>query len=137
MGLKISDFNNSKYLRKEDIGDEGTELTVTIRTVKKENVAREDEDPQYKAAIYFHELPKPMVANFTNLNRIADKYGEDTELWAGKPIKVFFDPDVMFGKERKGGLRVRVPSGRRASAASNDDEVNRKLRDAEDEEVPF
>ena len=135
MGLKIGDFSNSKYLRKEDIGDDGEEVTVTIKAVKKENVARDDEEPQYKAAIYFRELPKPMIANFTNLNRIAAKYGDDTELWVDKQVKVFFDPEVMFGKERKGGLRVRVPSTKRAS---NDDDVNRKLRDTEDDNsVPF
>jgi len=135
MGLKIGDFSNSKYLRKEDIGDDGEEVTVTIKAVKKENVARDDEEPQYKAAIYFRELPKPMIANFTNLNRIAAKYGEDTELWTDKQVKIFFDPEVMFGKERKGGLRVRVPS--RVQRA-NDDDFNSKMRDAEPrDDIPF
>ena len=76
-----------------------------------------------------------MIANFTNLNRIAAKYGDDTELWVDKQVKVFFDPEVMFGKERKGGLRVRVPS--RAQRA-NDDDFNSKMRDAEPrDDIPF
>jgi len=44
---------------------------------------------------------------------IADMYGPYLENWVGKKITLYVDPDVMFGKKRTGGIRVRptVPRG--------------------------
>ena len=134
MGLKLNDLIDSKFLKKEDLGDE--EHTVTIKKVSKTNVARDDEPPKYKGTILFDEFPKPMVANTTNLNRIAKAMGNDTDAWIGQQVKVFYDPDVEFGGKIVGGIRVRVASAKRRSM--NDDDINRALDDGRDPaDVPF
>jgi hypothetical protein len=136
MGLKLNDLLDSKFLKKEDLGDD--EHLVTIKKVAKTNVARDDEPPKYKGTIQFDEFPKPMVANTTNLNRIAKAFGNDTDSWIGQQIKVFYDPDVEFGGKITGGIRVRVPSPRSRSGGGDDD-VNRKLRESQDDSdsIPF
>ncbi len=44
---------------------------------------------------------------------IASMYGPFLEKWVGKRITLYVDPDVMMGRDRTGGIRVRpmVPSG--------------------------
>src|SRR5690242_5431239 len=91
MGLTLNDLLDSKFLKKEDLGDD--EHVVTIRKVSKTNTAREDQEPKYKAAIKFDEFAKPMIANKTNLKRIAAALGDDIELWTGKQVTLFYDPD--------------------------------------------
>lgn len=136
MGMTLDDLLPSKYLKKSDIGDE--EHIVTIRKLTKTNVAREDAAPEYKAVIQFEEFPKPMVANKTNLKRIAAALGDDIELWTGKQIVLYYDPDVEFGGETVGGIRVRGIKRKAAPKRASDDDVNAKFRDAEeDREIPF
>ena len=136
--MNLNDLLDSKYLKKDDLGDQ--EHTVTIRKVTKTNVARDDEEPKYKAAIAFDELGKPMVFNKTNLKRVAKAYGNDTDGWIGKKIVVYFDPEVEFGGEIVGGLRVRVPAVRRPNMSG--DEINRRMdaaapRDKDQDDIPF
>src|SRR5690348_13999808 len=60
--MKLSDMMESKYLRQNDVDDE---VTVTVAGLKKVNVARDDEDPEYRWTVKFNEFPKPMVLNVT------------------------------------------------------------------------
>jgi len=137
VGMTLDDLIPSKFLKKSDLGDD--EHIVTIRKITKTNVARDDKPPEYKATLTFDEFAKPMVANKTNLKRIAAALGDDLELWVGKQIKVFYDPDVAFGDEVTGGIRVRGLQRKVARPAlADDEEVNRKLRDAEPrDDIPF
>ena len=58
--------------------------------------------------IHFNELEKGMVLNKTNLKRIAHVTGSDeTDDWTGKQVVIYTDPDVEFGGEIVGGLRIR------------------------------
>jgi hypothetical protein len=134
--MKLTELLQSQYLKQGDV--EG-DVTVTVKAVKKENVARKDEDPEYKFVIYFHEYPKGMVLNATNIKRLGKALGEDTDDWIGNAVILYVDPDVEFGGEVKGGLRIkRLPTpGGKARPAGVDD-VNRKLAAAADDaEIPF
>lgn len=137
--MKVSSMTDSKYLKKEDLDEHGGEMTVTIDSLKKVNVARDDEDPEYRWTVRYRELPKPMVLNATNIKRIAKAHGDDTDDWLGKQITVYHDPDIEFGGNIVGGLRVRQArrSGTQPTRNSLDD-VNRKLNAlADDDQPPF
>ena len=85
--------------------------TLTIREVRRENVAPPEEDPQFKGVMYFEEEVNPLVLNVTNAGAIfemSDTY--DTDEWSGLTIEVYRDPDVGFSGKRTGGIRVRRPS---------------------------
>ena len=101
---KTSEMTPSKYLKQDDIGDG---VLVTVKGVEKQNIGRED-DPEFKYVIFFNELPKPLVLNKTNINRLEAACGSDnTDDWAGKEVVLFVDHDVEFGGKVVGGIRVR------------------------------
>jgi hypothetical protein len=103
---KIGEMIESKYLKQTDVKDE---MVVTVQKVGKANVARENDEPEYKWLIRFEELPKPMVLNSTNIKRLAKSCGsDDTDDWVGKQVVLYVDPDVEFAGNVVGGLRVRA-----------------------------
>ncbi len=125
------DMIQSKYLKGADIPEP---VIVTIRGVKQVNVAKEDQEPEYKWVVKFAEFDKPMVLNATNI-RIAEKsLGDNTDDWTGKEIELHFDENVTFGNELVGGLRFR----RKQAPAKklSIDEANKKLADMEND-IPF
>jgi hypothetical protein len=131
--MKIGDMIESKYLRQQDVTEE---TLVTIRGLKKVNVARDDEDPEYRWTIKFDEFPKPIVANVTNLKRLAKALGDDTDSWIGGQVVLYTDPDIEFGGNVVGGLRVRAAKNKVAKRPLTEDEVNRRMNEADDS-VPF
>lgn len=138
--MKITEMIDSRYLKQSDIPDP---VIVTFQSLKKVNVARDDEDPDYRWTAKFAELPKPMVLNVTNIKRAAKALGDDTDDWVGKKIELYTDPDIEFGGNIVGGLRLRGlkrPAGTTASMSmgrgKTEADINRDLDDAQ-EQPPF
>ena len=107
--MNLNDFKSSKFLKKEDVG-EG--VLVTIDRLTQENVAKEGAEPEWKIAIYFRELEKPMVCNSTNAQIIAQITGKDFDVdkfWPGTQVVLYTDPNISFGGKLVGGIRVRAP----------------------------
>lgn len=129
--MKIGELIPSKYLKQADVAED---TVVTVSGLKKTNVAREDEAPDYKYVIKFEEFDKPMVLNSTNIKRLGKALGDDTDDWIGGKVTLYVDPDVEYGGEVKGGLRVRAIQRKGTLAKATDDDINQKLRD---NEVPF
>jgi hypothetical protein len=132
--MKLNEMIESKYLKREDL--DGEEHVVTVGKLKKANLARDDQDPKYRWTVTFEEFPRPMVLNSTNLKRMFKYLGDDSEDWTGQKVVVYFDPDVEFGGEAVGGLRIRQHKAAGKTRAGDAD-VNRKLADAADGDVPF
>lgn len=133
--MKLTDMMPSKYLKTSDVA---ADTVVTVKELKKVNVAREDAEPEYKWTVIFHEFPKPMVLNKTNLLRLGKVLGDDTDGWIGNAIMLYVDDEVQYGADTVSGLRIRAvkhPAGK-ARAALGTGDVNRQLRDAE-ENPPF
>lgn len=139
--MKLSEMIDSKYMKQEDLGDD--RATFTIVSMKKENVARDDEPPKYKVVMKLKEFPRPFVANPTNLRRIAGALGtEDGDLWVGRQIILFVDPDVDMGGKVTGGIRVDTAGTKqlarhRQPPSQQHDERNPPPIDADDNDVPF
>ncbi len=106
---RITDMIESKFLKKEDVGDG---VLVNIVGVEKQNVARPDEKPEMKWVLHTNGnagTNKPLVLNSTNLKLISKIIGSDnTDDWAGQEIVLYNDPSVSFQGELKGGIRVRA-----------------------------
>lgn len=126
--MKIGDMIDSKYLKQSDVEDE---TPVTVQKLAKVNVARDDEDPDYKWSVKFAEFSKPMILNVTNLKRMAKALGDDTDDWIGNQVILFVDPDIEFGGNVVGGLRVKGLRKAVPSKGKSLDEANRELN-AED-----
>lgn len=105
---KVAELKESRYLRKEDVGNG---LTVTITGSKKENVAPEGQEEENRWCLTFKEA-KPLVLNVTNGEIIAELLGSDEiDDWTGKQIELYNDPTIMFGGKRTGGIRARAAKG--------------------------
>ena len=98
--------STSKYLAKEDVGLAGKNLTIS--GFKRETVGRGVEAEDRAIMAFSEEDVKPMVLNKTNKNRLKHYLGSSTsEGVIGKVVNVYNDPDVEFGGEIVGGLRIR------------------------------
>jgi hypothetical protein len=103
---KIGDIYPSKYLKDSDLT---TPLLLTIKRVTIEDVGR-GSDRDTKPVIHFEETAKMLTVNKTNAKRVEKITGsDDTDNWPGKKIVVYWDPDIEFGGEIVGGVRIRAP----------------------------
>ena len=119
--MNINDMTPSKYLKQSDVP---SERMVTVESLKKVNVARDDDDPEYRWTLKFREYDKPMVLNTTNIKRMGKALGDDTDGWVGGQVMLYVDPDVEYGGQVMGGLRIKnmrktVPPSARNTAGDD------------------
>jgi len=103
MGIKYSSFaaSSSTYLKADEVKDEPK--TFTIDSVEPA------ETPDGKPALQLIFVGgKKFTLNKTNGAILAGSYGDDTDTWIGRKIVVTFDPNVMYGTKRTGGIRVKA-----------------------------
>lgn len=137
--MKASDLTPSKYLRQSDV--EPAKL-VTITGVEKVKFDQGGES-KVKWAMSFRELDKPLLLNKTNINRTVKAVGtDDVEDWVGRKIVLYFDPDVEFGGDIVGGIRIRAPKNASAMAETEPEVPSRRQHissDAamQDDDIPF
>ena len=107
MPFDVDDLKQSRFLTQ---GDVDPAVLVTIRSDEKVNVSREGADPELRYALHFDELDKPMTINSTNGQIIAAILGSRKSMnWVGQQIVLYRDPNVSFGGQLVGGIRVRAP----------------------------
>lgn len=103
--MKRSDAFPSQYLGKDDVH---SPRIVTIDDVQKATIKGENGEEE-KPVMYFRDFPKPMILNNVNWMTVESEYGDDSDLWKGKQIELYHDPNIMFGSKRVGGVRIRIP----------------------------
>jgi hypothetical protein len=111
--MKLDQMFPSKYLNKNDLAApvRATVARVTIEELQSDN-GREE-----KPVLHFLGDVKPLILNRTNADAIASYFGDDSDLWTGKVLEVFFDPSVRMGN--KGcGFASRKGRRPRSGAAS-------------------
>lgn len=66
-----------------------------------------DEKRRPRVSIHLAEAPdRPFKPSATNLRLIVIGWGQDDATWVGRRIKLALDPEVRFGGEKVGGIRV-------------------------------
>ncbi len=102
---KTKDMLPSNYLKQSDFDQD---YIVTVRRIEHKNIAMEGKPTDMKWLAHFNEFDKPMVLNSTNIQLMEKACGsDDTDDWIGKEIIVYTDPNVSFGGELVGGLRIK------------------------------
>lgn len=143
--MHISKMTDSKYLKKEDVGQG---KLLTIKSIRQENVAREDQEADNKYILMFREEEKGLVMNSTNIQLCAMACGsQETDEWIGRQIVLFEDPSVSFGGKLVGGIRIRAPKGQSAfknpaprpapTRAELDEAISQSQAAMADDDVPF
>lgn len=99
---RVSDMVPSKYLKASDVEDSPV---LTISHVKEE-VIGQGAQADKKWILFFEEEEKGLVLNRTNINTIADLYGDDTDDWEGKKVTLFAT-QVDFQGKQVDAIRVR------------------------------
>ena len=99
----------SKYLTKNDVGEDG--VILTIKGFKRETL-KSDEGDEEKTVMYFEEDYKPMILNRTNAQLLPICTGAANAGQArGRQIVVYNDPTVGFGGRITGGVRLKKVPG--------------------------
>lgn len=101
--MKTSQMVQSKFLKKEDFPQ--PEI-LTIRSVAIEEVGKGDS----RWVLYFNEKTKAVVLNITKIRQLETGFGDETDHWVGKKIKLSHDPTVMMGQQVVGGIKFTLPS---------------------------
>lgn len=132
--MKVSDFKQSKYMKKEDFA---TPRLVTIASYIQANVAMQGAKPDYRCVMSFRELDKPVVMNTTKLDMIQAITGlEEMDEWIGHKIVLYHDPNIMFGPNRVGGISVRAPKAKKPISQMPTKELLNQPVEFDDEPEP-
>jgi hypothetical protein len=110
MVLLASDYDKSRFLKSEDIGDR--ERKFRIKDVTEEEVGEKKEK---RLVVWFTNDERGLVLNKTNNRTIRGAFGDNTALWRGKIIVIFV---IMVDNRGKmvPGLRVRIPPPKQSAA---------------------
>ena len=95
----------SKYFSQEDVWD--ADVTLTIKGVSVESIRSEHGSEDCPIMVFKEDGYKPWIVNNTNWGTCEDRFGEDSDDWLGKQIRLWRDPEVMYGSIKKGGVRIR------------------------------
>ncbi|MFA5381939.1 MAG: hypothetical protein WC356_02150 [Candidatus Micrarchaeia archaeon] len=105
--MNVNDLKKSKFLTKNDVEPA---ILVTIESCEEVNVAKEGAEPEYRWAMHFKDMDKPLILNSTNGQIIAAITGSNEDSgWIGKKIVLYNEPTISFGGKITGGIRVRAP----------------------------
>jgi hypothetical protein len=135
------------YLGQWDLVDEqgrSREVTVTIEKVERYQPEMQRQkrmpDGSYrpqlnnKLKISFKGKKKPWLSGPVTQDTIKGMYGPYIEDWVGKRLTLYVDVEVMMGRTKVGGIRVKptIPTGK-DSAAALDRPVDTGARERMDE----
>ena len=126
--MKLDDLVTSDYLKEADVTPP---IRVTIKSSEPKNMAKPNQPPQVKCVLAFNEIEKKLVCNVTNFKAIAKKTGKaDSDDWVGETIDLWFNPDIEFGGDIVGGIRLMTAQPQAPVVPTQVPPVN-------DDDIPF
>lgn len=75
----------------------------TITEVTENGSELADQQP---VNIRLAEFPRWWRPSKGMLRVLADNWGKDVQVWVGRKVELYGDPEVYFGKEKRGGTRI-------------------------------
>lgn len=91
-----------------------------------------------KPVLFFIGEERGLALGPTTGAQVAEACGtEDYEDWVSREIVVYFDPNIMFGGKRTGGLRVRAPKQQAAKPAAKPVPKQTTVDEDMDDDIPF
>lgn len=97
----------SQFLNVVDVGDK--KIRTKILKVRKQDVEdRKTGKPRKKIVVFFENVEKGLTLNFTNRETLVNAFGKNPASWRNAIVGIYVDPNVMFGGQKKGGVRLRA-----------------------------
>jgi hypothetical protein len=108
--VNLKDFTDSKYMKKEDVTEDGVILQIDYFGFE------EFKDGTKKPWMKFTDVRyKPLLLNKSNMNRLIAMFKtSETKEMLGKALVVFSDPMVEFQGQIVGGTKVRPMTSKEA-----------------------
>jgi len=126
--MRREDAYPSKFMKSVDV--KGKPIIAVISHVEMEVVGQGAD--QKKKPVMHLEGHKPMVVNATNWDALADAFGDDSDEWVGRKIKIRCVKTQYAGKPVD-GLRVEPLTVKPAPKSTPDDDFDRNP----DDEIAF
>ena len=98
--MKATDLCPSPHIEASELDGD------TPVTIAKVGFSEVGEEKVEKGVVFFEEFTRGMVLNRTNLKRIIDHHGNDTDAWVGKKITLY-PSETDFGGRTVPCIRVR------------------------------
>ncbi len=103
-----TDLATSRFFKAEEVKD--TPIVHVIKSISKEEVAFQGKPPEKLAIVSFDGTDRQMIAKNEVQGFLKETFGLPSQC-VGKAVELYFEPKVMFGGKKVGGLRLRQPSG--------------------------
>jgi hypothetical protein len=98
-----------EYLKGHDVEDQPVKIISAIYYEGiSDTVHMKKAGDDVKPILHFQDETQ-LVLNQVNTQTLTAVLGVDSQKWDGKKIKLYFDPNVMFGGKRTGGIRIKMP----------------------------
>lgn len=78
------------------------------RTFEIESVSKGDAEQPVQ--VHLRDFPRPWRPGKSMRRVLAACWGTDSQVWVGRRVRLYCDPDVRFGKDRVGGTRIEALS---------------------------
>jgi hypothetical protein len=104
---KLSDYRGGALLKCADLGQK--EHLAQIESIKEEEVGDDR-----KLVARFEGKSKGLVLNDTNLETLEQAFGDDSNDVIGAQVVLYVDPNVRYGGQRVGGIRIKLPARKAA-----------------------
>ena len=98
----------SKFLKAADLENQPSGVILTVSTVTFEGVDHDDGSSEQRPVVHFEETKKGLILNRTNANALQELFGDETDNWLGKKIKLIRSTTDFRGK-RVPCLRMEAP----------------------------
>lgn len=112
--MKIAELFPSNFLKADDIP---SPRGFTIKAVGVEEVGPEK---TRKPVLFLNEEKRGLVLNKTNSSIIAHVFGQETDLWIGKPVELYKEA-VQFQGRVVDAIRVRMAPPQAVETAADSD----------------
>lgn len=76
------------------------------RTFTITEVSEASREGKRVADVRLEGFPRPWRPGKGMSRVMADNWGAETQVWIGRRVELYGDPDVYFGKEKTGGVRI-------------------------------
>jgi hypothetical protein len=85
-----------------DLDGRGPQI-FTITSVSENGSELKDQQP---VNIQLAEFPRVWRPSKGMIRVLADNWGQNVQVWAGRKVELYGDPEVYFGPEKRGGTRI-------------------------------